>query len=203
MKNISNSKKGLRSAQSPYGLVIKGLVISALILTSIQTPLSAQEAQDSITKPSWWFGAAAGANLNYYRGSTQELNSDLSVPTTFHNGKGAGLYLAPSVEFYRPNSRWGMMLQVGYDNRKGKFDEVTTPCNCPADLDAKITYITVEPSLRLAPFKSNFYLYAGPRLAFNLAKSFTYKLGVDPNVPGQLATPAVKGDFSNINKALF
>jgi outer membrane protein OmpA-like peptidoglycan-associated protein len=88
------------------------------------------------------------------------------------------------------------MLQAGYDNRKGKFDEVITPCNCPADLDAKITYITVEPSLRFAPFKSNFYLYAGPRLAFNLAKSFTYKIV-------QETTQEVKGDFSSINKTLF
>jgi hypothetical protein len=49
----------------------------------------------------------------------------------------------------------------------------------------------VEPSLRFAPFKSNFYLYGGPRLAFNLDKSFTYQLGINPAYI-QEATPAVK-----------
>ncbi|MDP3003209.1 MAG: OmpA family protein, partial [Bacteroidales bacterium] len=42
----------------------------------------------------------------------------------------------------------------------------------------------VEPSLRLAPFKSNFYLYGGPRIAFNMTKAFTYVEGVawDPDL---------------------
>jgi hypothetical protein len=60
------------------------------------------------------------------------------------------------------------MLQAGYDSRKGDFDQVITACDCPADLSTNLSYITVEPSLRFAPFKSNFYLYGGPRLAFNL-----------------------------------
>jgi hypothetical protein len=48
-----------------------------------------------------------------------------------------------------------------------------------------------EPSLRFAPFKSNFYLY-GPRLAFNMDKSFTYQLGTNPAYPEQTANPEVK-----------
>jgi hypothetical protein len=68
---------------------------------------------------------------------------------------------------------------------------VITACDCPADLSTDLSYITVEPSLRFAPFKSNFYLYGGPRLAFNLDKSFTYQLGINPAYPDQ-ATPAVK-----------
>jgi outer membrane protein OmpA-like peptidoglycan-associated protein len=55
----------------------------------------------------------------------------------------------------------------------------------------------------LAPFKSNFYIYAGPRLAFDLAKSFKYQLGVNPLVPGQLASPSVSGDFSSVNSTIF
>ena len=200
MKAITNFKKGSRMAWSPYSLTIKSLILSALILTGIQAPLQAQE--DQFTKPSWWFGGAAGANFNFYRGTTQELNSDLTVPAAFHNGSGVGLYLAPLLEFHRPDSRLGFMLQAGYDSRKGKFKQVITPCNCPADLSTKLSYITVEPSLRLAPFKSNFYLYGGPRFAFNMAKSFTYKQGINPDFPDQVADPDVKGDFSNMNKTL-
>ncbi|MCX6320550.1 MAG: OmpA family protein [Bacteroidia bacterium] len=182
MKAKTNFKKGSRMAWYHYTLHIKSLILSALILTGILTTLQAQEIK--FTKPSWWFGAAAGANFNYYSGSTQELNSDFTAPAVFHNGYGLGLYLAPLMEFHRPDSKLGFMLQAGYDSRKGSFKRVWTPCDCLADLSVDLNYITVEPSLRFAPFKSNFYLYGGPRLAFNLAKAFTYKEGepFDPDL---------------------
>lgn len=181
-------------------ITFKSIILSTLILTGIETPLKAQEVQ--YTKPSLWFGAAAGANLNFYNGSTQTLNSNLVTPVVFQKGFGVGLYAAPLVEFYRPGSMWGVMFQSGYDGRSGKFDRVNSPCNCPRDLSAKLVYITVEPSLRFAPFKSNFYLYAGPRLAFNINKSFTYKQGLNPDFPEQIKDEDVKGDFSKVNKSI-
>ena len=187
-------------AWSHYNLAIKSVIFSALILTGFQAPLQAQT--DQYTKPSWWGGGAVGANLNFYRGTTQELNADLTVPAAFHHGKGLGLYLAPLLEFHRPDSRFGFMIQAGYDSRKGKFDRVKTPCNCPADLSTDLSYITIEPSLRVAPFKSDLYLYAGPRIALNLGNSFTYKQGINPAFPDQPATPDVKGKFSSMEKTL-
>jgi len=201
MKTENYVKKKSRFLCFSYALCIKSLILCAFILISMYTPA---QAQDSIqySKPSWYFGVAAGGNINFYRGSTQQLNVDLTVPTTFHDGSGVGLFLAPLIEYRPANSHWGVMLQAGYDSRKGKFEEVKTPCNCPADLTADVNYITVEPSLRFAPFKSSFYLYAGPRLAFNINKEFTYQLGLNPAYPDQLATAAVKGDFSDIHKNL-
>ena len=200
MKSITNLIKGSRHAWSPYSLPFKSLVLSAFIFTGIQTTVQSQEVQ--YTRPSWWFGAAAGANFNFYQGSTQEINADLTVPTAFHDGSGVGLYLAPLVEYHKPDTRLGIMLQAGYDNRKGTFDQVISPCNCPEDLKANPTYITIEPSIRLAPFKGDFYLYAGPRVAFNLGKSFTYQQGIDPAYPDQIENPEVNGDFSNMDKNL-
>lgn len=189
-------------ARSAYSLNFKHLIFSALFLTilAIQGPLQAQD--DQYTKPSLWIGAAVGANVNYYRGTTQNLNNDLTVPAAFRRGNGVGLYLAPLVEYYRPDSRLGVMFQVGYDNRKGTFNEILTPCNCPADLSTNLGYITVEPSLRFSPFKSNFYLYGGPRLAFNINKAFTYNLRVNPAYPEQADEPAIEGDFSNVHKSI-
>src|SRR5688572_5565273 len=200
MKTKINFKQESRKAWLPNSLTIKSLLLSAVILTGMQLPAHAQEVQ--YTKPSWWFGVAGGANINFYRGTTQEMNSDLTTPAAFRHGNGLGLYLAPLIEFHRPDSKWGVMLQAGYDNRSGDFDQVLTPCNCPADLSAKLSYITVEPSLRFAPFGSNFYLYGGPRLAFNLDKSFTYKLGLNPAFPLEEPAPDVKGDFSSVEKVL-
>ena len=200
MKTISNFKLGSRLTGSINNLPIKSLIVVALVWLSIQTPVQAQEVQ--YTRPSWWFGVAGGANFNFYEGSTYKLNSDFTPPTTFHKGDGIGLFVAPLMEFHRPDTRWGFMLQAGYDNRQATFDQVVTPCDCPADLKTNISYITVEPSLRFAPFKSNLYLFGGPRVAFNMDKSFTYQLGINPAYPSQAPTPEVKGDLSDMNKTI-
>lgn len=194
-----NLEKGSHLVWSPGILIIKSFILGVLILLS-QASIQAQDTQ--YTKPSWRFGVAGGANFNFHRGSTHLLNSDFTPPAIFHDGDGVGLYLAPLLEFHPADSRWGFMLQSGYDSRKGTFDQVETPCNCPADLDTDLSYITVEPSLRFAPFKSGFYLYAGPRLAFNLDKAFTYQQGINPDYPEQVASPEVNGDFSNMRKTI-
>ncbi|MBA0884622.1 OmpA family protein [Flavobacterium undicola] len=200
MKAKANFKEGLYSTLPPNKLTLKSILIVALVWFSIQAPVQAQELQ--YTKTTWWFGVAAGANFNFYEGSTYKLNSDFTPPATFHDGKGVGLFVAPLLEYHRPDTRLGFMLQAGYDNRKAKFDQVVTPCDCPADLKTNISYITVEPSLRFAPFKSNFYLFGGPRFAFNLDKSFNYQLGINPAYPNQEATPEVKGDLSDVKKTI-
>ncbi len=197
--NFKNKfKKGPRKAWSTYSLAIKSIIVSAFILSGIQTQVQAQKTEYS--KPSWYFGVAGGANGNFYDGSTQRLNADFTSPTAFHKGKGIGIFATGLIEYHPAKSVLGVMLQAGYDSRKGKFDQITTPCNCPADLSTNINYITVEPSLILAPFKSGFYLYAGPRIAFNNKKTFTYKLGINPAYPSQTPSPDVKGDLSNMNE---
>jgi len=144
-------------------------------------------------QPVWWFGVSGAANFNYYRGTTQMLNQSLTVPTAFHKGHGVKPYVSLLTE-YRPNKVWGGMLNVAYDNRGGKFDGVMAPCNCPADLSTNISYIAVEPSLRLAPFASAFYIFAGPTLSFNVSKAFTYT---------ELRQPDTKADWSDIHKIVF
>ncbi len=94
------------------------------------------------------------------------------------------------------------MFQAGYDNRAGKFDQVLSPCNCTQNLSTDLSYITVEPSLRFAPFRSNLYLFAGPRLAFNLSKQFEYQAGTNPLITDQVKPAEVKGDFSSVNQML-
>jgi outer membrane protein OmpA-like peptidoglycan-associated protein/opacity protein-like surface antigen len=201
MKTNNMYNKESRSARFPYARSIKSFILCAFIVLGIQTPV---QAQDSIqyTRPSWYFGVAVGGNINFFRGSTQQLDANLTVPTTFHDGSGVGLFIAPLIEFHPAGSRWGVMLQAGYDSRKAKFEEVTTPCNCPADLNTDLGYITIEPSVRFAPFKSDFYLYGGPRLGFNLSKGYTYQMGVNPAYPDQELSPAVKGDFSYVRSNL-
>ncbi|MDB5223962.1 MAG: outer membrane protein OmpA [Chitinophagaceae bacterium] len=164
-------------------------VFLALIFISV----AGQSQKIKRPQPVWWFGESVAANFNTYQGTTQMLNSSLTVPTAFHKGDGIKPYASLLTE-YRPGKRWGGMLNIAYDNRGGKFDQVIAPCDCPANLSTAISYVTIEPSLRIAPFASAFYVFAGPTISFNVNKSFTYT---------QEKQTDRRGDLSNINKTLF
>jgi len=201
MKSEINPKNGLCRASSFLNSLVVCVMFSALFIVG---SLSSAQAQSPLfTKPSWYVGAAVGGNFNLYSGSTQVLHSGFTSPVEFTKGFGVGLYAAPLVEFHRPNTLLGFMFQAGYDNRMGKFKQQTVmPCNCPGDLSANLGYFTFEPSLRIAPFKSNFYIFAGPRFAINLQNSFVYKQGKNPSLPDQIAIPDVKLNFSETEEYL-
>ena len=167
------------------------LTAIALMLVCGATTLNAQTTKR--VEPKWWFGISGAANLNNYRGTTQVLNNNVSTPTAFHKGMSIKPYASLLTE-YRPNKTWGLMLNVAFDNRGGKFDEVIAPCNCPANLTTSLSYVTVEPSLRVAPFANAFYIFAGPTIATNLSKEFTYT---------QDKQTDVRADFSDIRKTVF
>jgi outer membrane protein OmpA-like peptidoglycan-associated protein len=189
-----------RPGRRPNSLILKSILFGALMFGGFLSSLQAQVALYS--KPVWWFGASGAANFDFHRGTTQQLNAAFTAPAAFHEGDGIGLFLAPLVELHLPGTRWGITLQAAYDNRKGSFRTIIPACNCQADLTTNLSYLTVEPGLRFDPFKSSFYLFGGPRLAFNLDKSFTYKEGSNPNFPDRVANPDMTSDFGNIQKTL-
>jgi hypothetical protein len=138
------------------GLVSRWLtriLFSSMILVCAHTMALAQETQR--TQPVWWFGVAAGANFNWYHGTIQVLNATITAPTAFHEGFGAGYY-ATALWEYRPDPVWGGMLYAGLETRSGAFEDVRNPNNYPASLSTRIGYLTIEPSLRIAPFSSIF-----------------------------------------------
>ncbi|MDB5201335.1 MAG: outer membrane protein OmpA [Ferruginibacter sp.] len=143
----------------------------ALLLLSA-TALQAQQKQ--APQPKWLFGASAAANFNFFQGTTQMLNASVTTPTAFHKGNGIRPYASLLAEFH-PNKVLGAMLNVAYDNRGGEFNTVTAPCDCPADLKTNLSYVNIEPSLRLAPFASSFYVFAGPVIGLNVSNKFTYE----------------------------
>jgi outer membrane protein OmpA-like peptidoglycan-associated protein len=136
---------------------------------------------------------SGAANFNKYEGTTQKLNDALTVPTAFHKGSGTKPYGSILLE-YRPKKVVGFMLNLAYDNRGGKFDQVVAPCNCPTDLSTNLSYAVIEPSLRIAPFASAFYIYAGPTFGININKDFKHT---------QLKQPDTNADWSDIRKTIF
>ena len=49
-------------------------------------------------QPVWWFGESGAPNFNSYRGTTQMLNSSMTVPTAFHKGDGIKPYFSLLTE---------------------------------------------------------------------------------------------------------
>ncbi|MFP5081363.1 OmpA family protein [Pedobacter sp. JCM 36344] len=168
--------------------IIKTLISFGLMMLLIQVNTKAQTVQ-----PKWWFGVSGAANANFYDGTTQRLNDNLIVPTAFHKGKGIRPFGSVLME-YRPNQTWGGALNIGYDGRGGKFDDKVAPCNCPTTLNTNLSYLTVEPTLRLNPWQSGFYIFAGPRFGVNLKKNFSHT---------QLKQPNTDAEFSEVRKYLF
>ena len=120
-----------RKAWFNYSLLMKTLIVSAFIITGIQTNVLAQKTQYS--NPSWYFGVVGAANVNFFDGSTRQLNAEFTSPATFHKGRGIGLYAGGLIQYRPANSVLGIMIQGGYDSRRGKFEQQTTACNCPAE----------------------------------------------------------------------
>lgn len=167
--------------------IMQKLLISALIVV-----VAINTVQGQSTKPAWWFGVSGAANLNFYDGTTQRLNNSLIAPTAFHDGFGVRPYGSVLAE-YRSTGLLGAMLNIGYDGRGAKFDDVIAPCDCPATLETTMSYVSIEPSLRLGSRSSGFYFFVGPRFAFNMQKDFSYT---------QLKQPNTDGDLSEVRKSI-
>jgi hypothetical protein len=77
----------------------------ALAWLSFQTSVQAQETIEvKYSKPSWYFGVAGGANFNFYRGSTQQMNASFTSPKIFMM-VWAGLFIAPLLSIVPADSR--------------------------------------------------------------------------------------------------
>jgi outer membrane protein OmpA-like peptidoglycan-associated protein len=171
--------------------IFKQTAILCMMLLTITSLSNAQELVRP--QPKFWFGVSGAADLNFFTGTTQTLNSEVKAPTAFHDGFGVSPYASLLME-YRPDPVWGFMLNLAYDSRGAKFDDVIAPCNCPATLKTNLAYLSLEPSLRIAPFANDFYMFIGAIGAYNISKSFTYTQ--------ELQTDK-KGDLSDVNSMVF
>jgi len=176
--------------------MMRKLIFSSLLLFGFALTVPAQEVER--TQPKLWVGVSGAANLIMYTGTTQTLNASLMAPAAFHNGFGVGGFGSFLLEF-RPIQALGFMLNLGYDNRGGSFDQVESPCNCPEDLKTNLSYATIQPSLRISPFGPDFYVFLGGSYGYNINKSFAYTF--DQN-NGMLFN-TYEGEFSDIRRDVF
>lgn len=181
------------TSERRISLWLKRVIFSSLILVCAHATILAQDIYR--TQPKWWIGASGALNNNLFYGATQILSATTTTHGVFHNGDGTGLNGSLLME-YRPGRVWGGILEVGYDTRAGAFDRVNSPItNYPGALHAELKYVSIEPSLRIAPFSSGFYIFGGPTINFNLWNEFSYTQEGNPS-------SFVEGDWSNIRKTV-
>jgi outer membrane protein OmpA-like peptidoglycan-associated protein len=145
-------------------------ILMLLNISLLQLCFSQDNRKD---QPEWWFGGALGPNFNFYSSDIRPFGP--SVPTSvpsFSKGSGIGVFLSPLLE-YRHDPIWGGLLFLGFDGRGGGFDDVQRNGGT-YKLKTAENYITFEPNVRVTPFSVPLYFFAGPRIGFNVAKSFTY-----------------------------
>lgn len=187
MKTHQYTYQKTRTMTNPYYAIRKILCISFMmfIISNIMMfDAKAEEGANEITysDAKWYFGLSGAANLNFYEGTTHRLTDDLLLPTTFHEGFGLKPYGAGLIE-YRFDHMWGIKLNFGYDGRGGKFDEVLAPCDLVSELETNLSYLVLEPSIRFAPFRSGFHLFAGPRFSINFQNEFLYRREIQHTSP--------------------
>ena len=166
-----------------FRTAIRRLILITTFVFAIPMVLNAEDIRPH---PKWWFGGAFAGNLNTFNGTTQILNDSITSPNPFHQGSGDGTYLALGLE-YRPNRVWGGMLYFGFDGRDGNWKEIIEPCGEEGNLSTTLGYITIEPSLRIAPFASEFYLFLGPKIGINTSKDFHYTIDNEIDTIGQFS----------------
>lgn len=152
-----------------------------LLLLSITTLVHAQ------TLPVWWFGGSAAADPEKYTSHLQQLNSTTTTLLPFTKGSTVGYYVSGLVE-YKPNHTVGVDLNVSYNaSNNAPYNRVTDLCGCYADLKTSISYVGIEPSVRLNPFSIPLYFNVGAMAYFNVNHSFYYKEHYTPPVSGNLS----------------
>ncbi|MBI5022485.1 MAG: outer membrane beta-barrel protein [Ignavibacteriales bacterium] len=159
----------------------------ALLLVTLFSFLSINAQDIKRIQPEWWFGGSVGMNFNFYSSDFHKINELNDFTSSFTKGSGTGLYLAPLIE-YRPDPVWGGMLQFGFDGRGGDFNDIRDTSG-NISLGTSMNYLSLEPSVRFSPFDYPLYFFGGPRIGFNVAKSFSLK-----KTPGN----TTEGDFTNI-----
>jgi outer membrane protein OmpA-like peptidoglycan-associated protein len=158
-----------------------------LVLAGTTSGAHAQETYDGAA---WRFGVFGGMNFNIVGAGSQELQgigTNFSAP---HNngvddiidGTGLGLYGGGLVE-YNSGQTFGGHLRIGLDDRRVKFNDWDVPDASSTRFSARMTYVSVEPSLRVNLGSPDFHMLVGPLLSFKVSTKYDYVPGRDETSP--------------------
>ena len=167
------------------------LLSSILFLLFATFSLQAQTPGENQQEwASWWFGLYGGVNLTMPTGGITGFNSDVVPASTISEGSGLGPAFGLVVE-NNSGSLLGFTLKIGYDARPVDFEEVTTQVTPDVStretLSTSLSYLNIDPSLRLNLGGRALHVLLGPTFGFNLGKGSEYTIVDSTGTTGPLS----------------
>jgi len=134
-------------------------------------------AQTAYTGAPWRFGLYGGLNFNIVGAGAQALaaipGDNFAQSNDIIDGTGLGYYTGLMTE-YNPGGLFGFQLRAGLDDRRVNFNDWDVVGSTRTRFSARMTYISVEPSLRVNLGSPNFHLTAGPLLSFLVGAKYDW-----------------------------
>lgn len=156
------------------GMPLPSLVVAAMMAQGAYISATAQEVY---TGAPWRFGAYGGLNFNIVGAGAQTLAS-IAGDASFDeqdimDGTALGFYTGLMTE-YNSGSLLGFQLRAGLDDRRVNFNDWDVADASRVRFSARMTYISVEPLLRLNLGSPDFHMTAGPLLSFKIASKYDW-----------------------------
>ena len=178
----------------------RDLSLLTILIVALLIPVSSANAQvTGYDGAVWRFGLFGGLNFNILGLGAQTIegigtqftqpNAEtgrLTGENDVVDGTGLGFYFGAMTE-YQPGGLLGGQLRVGVDDRRGKMNDydIADPAG-QLKFSARMTYLSVEPLLRINIGDAGFHAVAGPLLSFKIASKFDYDSTRDETDPSIL-----------------
>jgi len=145
-------------------------------MVALSAAMSAH-AQTAYTGAPWRFGLYGGLNFNIVGAGAQALaaipGDNFAQRNDIIDGTGLGYYAGLMTE-YNPGALFGFQLRAGLDDRRVNFNDWDVVGSSRTRFSARMTYVSVEPLLRVNLGSPNFHLTAGPLLSFLVAAKYDW-----------------------------
>lgn len=175
----------------------RDLSLLSVLIVALLAPTSTATAQETgYDGAVWRFGLFGGLNFNILGLGAQTIegigtqftqpnavSGRLTGENDVVDGTGLGFYFGAMTE-YQPGGLLGGQLRVGVDDRRGKMNDYDI-ANSTEQIrfSARMTYLSVEPLLRINIGDAGFHAVAGPLLSFKIASKFDYDSTRDETDP--------------------
>jgi outer membrane protein OmpA-like peptidoglycan-associated protein len=165
-------------------LLARSVLTAAAALSAVSMGIAQESLTPEQDHANWRFGVYGGLNGNFV-GTGEQTLGDVSGNAQFGqrhtnggqdiiDGSALGFYAGLMTE-YAPLSLLGFQLRAGLDDRRVNFNDWDVPDPSQAiRFSARMTYVSVEPLLRLNLVSPNFHLTAGPLLSFKINSTYDF-----------------------------
>jgi len=146
-------------------------------MVALGAAMSAHAQTATYTGAPWRFGLYGGLNFNIVGAGAQALaaipGDNFAQRNDIIDGTALGYYAGLMTE-YNPGALFGFQLRAGLDDRRVNFNDWDVVGSSRTRFSARMTYVSVEPLLRVNLGSPDFHFTAGPLLSFLVAAKYDW-----------------------------